>query len=60
MSKSDSKRGSGTRKHGRSARKPSHLRYNAERRWETNKARKAAKLAKKLARLASKRKLRID
>ncbi len=55
MSKSDSKRGSGTRKHGRSARKQSHLRYNAERRWETNKARKAAKRAKKLARLAAKR-----
>ncbi len=60
MSKSDSNRKSGSKKHGRSAKKPAHLRYNAEKRWEVNKARKAAKRAKKLARLAKKRKLRKD
>ena len=42
-----SRKSGGDRKHGRSARKPSHLRYNAERRWEKNKAKKAAKIAKK-------------
>lgn len=54
MGRNSSRKSGGDRKHGRSARKPAHLRYNAERRWEINKARKKAKLAKKIA----KRKLR--
>lgn len=41
------KEGKKNRKIGRASRKPSHLRYNAERRWEKNKARKAKKQAKK-------------
>jgi len=45
-----SRKSGGDRKHGRSAKKPSHLHYNSERRWETNKAKKAAKVAKKIAR----------
>jgi len=47
MGKNSSRKSGGDRKHGRSARKPAHLRYNIERRWETNKARRAAKRAKK-------------
>jgi len=35
------------RKIGRMKRKPAHNRYTAEKRWEINKARKAAKQAKK-------------
>lgn len=49
-----SRKSGGDRKHGRSAKKPTHLRYNVEKRWEINKAKRAAKRAKKLA----KRKLR--
>jgi hypothetical protein len=33
----------GGRKIGRAGRKPAHQRYNLERRWEKNKARKIAK-----------------
>jgi hypothetical protein len=54
MGKGSSRKSGGDRKHGRSARKPAHLRYNMERRWEINKARKKAKLAKKLAKRKAK------
>ena len=47
MSKKESGKG---RKIGRSSRKPSHNRYNLERRWEKNKELKQKKLAKILAR----------
>lgn len=46
-----SKSGGGARKIGRMARKPAHLRYNAERRWEANKARRIAKEVKRQERL---------
>jgi len=45
---SDQKKGGGGRKIGRSAKKPAHNRYNSERRWETNKAKRAAKIKKAL------------
>jgi len=55
MGKSSQKSGK-SRKHGRLARKPSHNRYNNERRWEKNKAKRQAKhqkaLEKKSARKA--------
>jgi hypothetical protein len=35
--------GKGGRKHGRNKRKPSNQRYTAQRRWERNKARRAAR-----------------
>ena len=41
------KGGKKNRKFGRAWRRPSHNRYNAEKRWEKNKARKIAKQAKK-------------
>jgi hypothetical protein len=44
------KEGGKNRKYGRMSRKPSHHRYNIEKRWETNKARKAAKIKKLLER----------
>jgi len=37
------KSGKKNRKFGRAGRKPSHNRYNVERRWEKNKARRIAK-----------------
>ncbi len=46
------KEGKKNRKYGRSSRKPSHKRYNAERRWEKNKAKKQAKIKKMLAKKA--------
>jgi len=48
------KEGKKNRKYGRAGRKPSHKRYNAERRWEKNKARRIAKQK----RLEEKKKLR--
>jgi len=39
--------GKKNRKFGRSGRKPSHNRYNNERRWEKNKERKIAKQKRK-------------
>ena len=42
---------SGAAKIGRMERKPAHKRYNAERRWITNKERRIAKEAKRQARL---------
>jgi hypothetical protein len=47
MSKKESGKG---RKIGRSSRKPSHNRYNLERRWEKNKERKQVKIKKVLER----------
>lgn len=41
-------KGGKNRKIGRSSRKPSHKNYNLEKRWEKNKARKAAKIKKEL------------
>jgi len=49
------KGGQKNRKYGRAARKPSHVRYTNERRWETNKARKAAKIQKQLDRKAARK-----
>ena len=43
------KTGKKNRKFGRGMRKPAHARYIAENRREKNKARKAAKIAKMLA-----------
>lgn len=56
MSNPERKKGKGgQRKYGRAARKPSHNRYNAERRWEINKARRAAKIKKALEKKARKK-----
>ncbi len=54
MSKSEqNKKGKGgKRKIGRMSRKPSHNRYTMERRWEKNKARRAAKNQKALEKKA--------
>lgn len=47
MSKAEPKKGKGgKRKIGRQSRKPAHNRYNLERRWEVNKAKRAAKIKK--------------
>lgn len=54
-----SKKGKKNRKWGRGLRKPAHQRYNAEGRREINKAKKAAKIKKILARKAA-RKARKD
>jgi hypothetical protein len=43
------------RKIGRQKKKPSHIRYTMERRWETNKAKRAAKIAKRLAKKAARK-----
>ena len=52
MSDSPRKSGKKNRKFGRASRRPSHNRYTAEKKWETNKARKAAKIKKMLERKA--------
>ena len=49
------KSGKKNRKHGRAARKPSHTRYNNEKRWEKNKARKAAKIQRLLEKKVAKK-----
>lgn len=41
------KTGKNNRKFGRAGRRPSHNRYNIEKRWEKNKERKITKQAKK-------------
>lgn len=51
----NSKTHAGGRKHGRMARKPSHQRYNIEKRWEINKAKKQAKIKKRMERIAAKK-----
>ena len=56
MSKSEPKKGKGgKRKIGRSFKKPAHNRYTSERRWETNKAKRAAKIKKALEKKAVKK-----
>ncbi len=50
----------GGRKHGRSARKPSHQRYNAEKRWETNKVKKQAKIKKRMEKIAAKKAIKTE
>jgi hypothetical protein len=49
------KTGKKNRKWGRAARKPSHRRYNAEKRWEKNKKRRIAKQKKFEAKKAAKK-----
>lgn len=47
----------GDRKHGRMAKSPAHKRYNASRRWETNKERRIAKEVKRQVRLTARKKM---
>lgn len=49
------KSGKKNRKFGRAARKPAHIRYTNERRWEKNKARKAAKIKRMLDKKAARK-----
>lgn len=55
MGESTHKSGKKNRKFGRAGRKPSHNRYNAEKRWEKNKARRIAKQQKKEAKKRAKK-----
>jgi len=55
MSGTQRKGGKKNRKYGRGLRKPSHIRYNAEGRYEKNKARKQAKHAKRMAKKAARK-----
>jgi hypothetical protein len=55
MSGPQRKEGKKHRKYGRAGRRPSHTRYNNERRWEKNKARKAARIKKQLERKAARK-----
>jgi hypothetical protein len=55
MAETPRKSGKKNRKWGRAARKPSHHRYNLEKRWEKNKARKAARIKKLLDRKAARK-----
>ena len=57
---SNSKKHAGGRKYGRMARKPSHQRYNIEKRWEINKARKQAKIKKRMEKIAAKKASQIE
>lgn len=57
---SNTKKHAGGRKHGRMARKPSHQRYNIEKRWETNKAKKQAKIKKRMEKIAAKKASQIE
>ncbi len=49
------KSGKKNRKFNRAGRRPSHNRYNIEKRWEINKARKAAKIKKLLEKKAARK-----
>lgn len=49
------KSGKKNRKFGRAGRRPAKARYNNERRWEKNKARKAARIKKLLERKAARK-----
>lgn len=49
------KGGKKNRKFGRANRRPAHIRYTMERRWEKNKARRQAKHKKILARKAARK-----
>jgi len=55
MSEAPRKTGKKARKIGRQMKKPSHIRYTMERRWEKNKERRAKKIAKVLARKAARK-----
>ena len=55
MSNPTRKGGKKNRKWGRQGRRPSHQRYNAERRWEKNKARKQAKHRRRLEKKAARK-----
>jgi len=55
MSNTTRKKGKSGRKIGRAFRKPAHKRYTEERRWEKNKAKKAAKIAKLLRKKAERK-----
>lgn len=43
------------KRHGRNKKKPSNQRYLAQRRWEKNKARRAARRLRELAKAAARR-----
>jgi len=47
--------GKGSRKYGRTGRKPAHKRYNSEKRWLKNKAKRIEKEKKRQARLLKRR-----
>jgi hypothetical protein len=49
------KGGKKNRKFGRAGRRPAHKRYNAEKRWEQNKAKKLEKHKRKLKKKAAKK-----
>lgn len=55
MAETPRKTGKKHRKYGRAGRRPSHKRYNIEKRWEKNKARKAARIKKQLERKAARK-----
>ena len=55
MSEDPRKTGKKGRKIGRQMKKPSHIRYTMERRWEKNKERRAKKIAKILDRKAARK-----
>lgn len=55
MGETPRKTGKKNRKIGRLKRKPSHVRYTMERRWETNKKRRAAKIAKQMEKKAARK-----
>jgi hypothetical protein len=54
------KEGKKNRKWGRQARRPAKARYNAERRWEVNKAKRIAKQKKKEAKHGSQMQVRLQ
>jgi len=55
MGETPRKSGKKNRKFGRLKRRPSHIRYTMERRWEKNKARRAKKVAKLMKRKAARK-----
>ncbi len=55
MGETQRKSGKKGRKIGRQKKKPAHIRYTMERRWEKNKERRAKKVAKILARKAARK-----
>ena len=57
--RSKSRKG-GKRKIGRSSRKPAHNRYTMERRWERNKARKAAKIMRQMEKKEARKKRKAE
>ena len=60
MSSDSKKKGRKNLKYGRAGRKPSHIRYNVEKRWETNKARKKAKNQKRAEKLKARKEKKKD